>query len=64
MKSIRIDPERRVARAEGGVTWGEFDLETQAFGLATTGGVVRATGIAGLTLAGTRLANHTAARLL
>ena len=52
MKSIRVDPIRRTARAEGGVTWGEFDHETQAFGLATTGGVARPTGIAGLTLAG------------
>lgn len=52
MKSIRVDPARRVARAEGGVTWAEFDAETQAFGLATTGGVVSTTGIAGLTLGG------------
>jgi FAD/FMN-containing dehydrogenase len=52
MKSIRVDPMQRTARAEGGVTWGEFDHETQAFGLATTGGVARPTGIAGLTLAG------------
>lgn len=52
MKSIRVDPKRRAARAEGGVTWGEFDHETQAFQLATTGGLVRSTGIAGLTLAG------------
>jgi hypothetical protein len=39
-------------RAEAGLTWGEFDQETQAFGLATTGGVVSTTGIAGLTLGG------------
>lgn len=52
MKSIRVDPIRRAARAEGGVTWGEFDHETQAFGLATTGGTVGRTGIAGLTLGG------------
>lgn len=52
MKSVRVDPIRRTARAEGGVTWGEFDYETQAFELATTGGVARPTGIAGLTLAG------------
>ena len=39
-------------RAEGGVKWGEFDCETQAFGLATTGGTVADTGIAGLTLGG------------
>jgi len=52
MKGIRVDPTRRTARAEPGVTWAEFDRETQAFGLATTGGVVSMTGIAGLTLGG------------
>lgn len=52
MKGIRVDPIRRTARAEGGVRWGEFDRETQAFGLATTGGTVADTGIAGLTLGG------------
>jgi hypothetical protein len=52
MKGIRVDPEARIARAEGGVKWGEFDAETQAFGLATTGGTVSDTGIAGLTLGG------------
>jgi len=52
MKSVRVDPKERTARAEGGVTWGDFDHETQAFGLATTGGIVPSTGIAGLTLGG------------
>jgi hypothetical protein len=52
MKGVRVDPARRTARAEGGVTWGEFDRETQAFGLASTGGTVSTTGIAGLTLGG------------
>ncbi|HEV8718765.1 MAG TPA: FAD-binding oxidoreductase [Candidatus Binatia bacterium] len=52
MKSIRVDPVYRTARAEPGLTWGEFDRETQAFGLATTGGQVSTTGIAGLTLGG------------
>ena len=52
MKSVRVDPQTRTARAEAGVTWGEFDRETQAFGLATTGGLVSTTGIAGLTLGG------------
>jgi FAD/FMN-containing dehydrogenase len=52
MKGIRVDPVRRTVRAEGGVKWGEFDRETQAFGLATTGGTVSDTGIAGLTLGG------------
>ena len=52
MKSVHVDPHHRTVRAEAGVTWGEFDHETQAFGLATTGGVVGSTGIAGLTLGG------------
>ena len=52
MKSIRVDPAARTARAEAGVLWGEFDRETQAFGLATTGGFVSTTGVAGLTLGG------------
>ena len=52
MKSVRVDPVARTARAEGGCTWGDFDHETQAFGLATTGGIARPTGIAGLTLGG------------
>ena len=52
MKGIRVDPARATVRAEAGVTGAEFDAETQAFGLATTGGVVSTTGIAGLTLGG------------
>ena len=52
MKGIRVDPAKRTVRAEGGVKWGEFDHETQAFGLATTGGSVADTGIGGLTLGG------------
>jgi FAD/FMN-containing dehydrogenase len=52
MQSVRVDPARQTVRAEGGTTWGTLDHETQAFGLATTGGVVRSTGIAGLTLGG------------
>jgi FAD/FMN-containing dehydrogenase len=52
MKRVRVDPGNRRARAEGGTTWGDFDNETQAFGLATTGGIVPSTGIAGLTLGG------------
>jgi FAD/FMN-containing dehydrogenase len=50
MKGMRVDPTARRARAQAGLTWGEFDRETQAFGLATTGGRVTTTGIAGLTL--------------
>jgi FAD/FMN-containing dehydrogenase len=52
MKSIRVDPIARTVRAEPGLKWTEFDRETQAFGLATTGGTVGDTGIAGLTLGG------------
>ena len=52
MKGMRVDPARRLAQAQAGLTWGEFDRETQAFGLATTGGAVSTTGIAGLTLGG------------
>lgn len=52
MKSVRVDLQAKTVRAEAGVTWGEFDRETQAFGLATTGGLVSTTGIAGLTLGG------------
>jgi hypothetical protein len=52
MKSVRVDPAKRTARAEGGAKWGDFDHETQAFGLATTGGTNSDTGIGGLTLGG------------
>jgi len=52
MKSVRVDPVARRVRAEPGVLWSEFDRETQAFGLASTGGMVSHTGIAGLTLGG------------
>ena len=52
MRGIRVDPEARTARAQAGVLWGELDRETQEFGLATTGGIVTHTGVAGLTLGG------------
>jgi FAD/FMN-containing dehydrogenase len=52
MKTIRVDPALREATASPGVLWGEFDQATQAHGLATTGGQVSHTGIAGLTLGG------------
>ena len=52
MKGIRVDPVKRTAHAAAGLTWGEYNQETQAFGLASTGGVVSTTGIAGLTLGG------------
>jgi FAD/FMN-containing dehydrogenase len=52
MKGAHVDPRRRTIRAQAGMCWGDFDRETQLFGLATTGGVVSTTGIAGLTLGG------------
>ena len=52
MRDVRVDPKARTARAQGGATWGDLDRETQAFGLATVGGTVSMTGIAGLTLGG------------
>jgi FAD/FMN-containing dehydrogenase len=52
MKAIQVDPSARTARAAAGVLWGELDRATQAAGLATTGGLISHTGIAGLTLGG------------
>jgi FAD/FMN-containing dehydrogenase len=52
MKGARVDPVSRTVRAQAGLTYLEFDRECQAFGLATTGGTISATGIAGLTLGG------------
>src|SRR5215213_4635067 len=52
MKAVRVDPATRTAVAEGGATWAEFDHETQAFGLAVTGGLVSSTGLSGFTLGG------------
>jgi len=52
MKSVRVDPKAKIARVEPGVTLGELDHETQAFGLVAPAGVVSTTGVAGLTLGG------------
>jgi len=52
MKGITVDPDRRISRAEGGLTWGEYDKETHRHGLASPGGAISTTGIAGLTLGG------------
>jgi len=49
---VRVDPENSTARAEAGTTWADFNHATHAFGLATTGGIVGSTGVAGLTLGG------------
>jgi FAD/FMN-containing dehydrogenase len=52
MRSVRVDPATRTARAGGGTTWGDFNAATHAFGLATTGGIISTTGVGGLTLGG------------
>jgi FAD/FMN-containing dehydrogenase len=52
MKGIRVDPDAQRVVAQGGVTWRELDHETQAFGLAVTGGLVSSTGVAGFALGG------------
>jgi FAD/FMN-containing dehydrogenase len=52
MRRVEVSPEARVARSQGGATWLDFDVATQAFGLATPGGVVGTTGVAGLTFGG------------
>ena len=52
MKGIRVDRRRRTVWAQGGVTWNEFNRAAACHGLATTGGIVSTTGIAGLTLGG------------
>ena len=52
MRAVHVDPARRIAIVEGGATWAEVDRETQAFGLATPGGLISETGVAGLTLSG------------
>jgi FAD/FMN-containing dehydrogenase len=52
MRGVQVDVEKRCARVEGGATWGDVDAETQKFGLATPGGLISDTGVAGLTLSG------------
>jgi FAD/FMN-containing dehydrogenase len=52
MRGVRVDPGTSTARAEGGATWGDFNAATYPFGLATTGGIISTTGVAGLTLGG------------
>jgi FAD/FMN-containing dehydrogenase len=52
MRAVRVDPNAGIASVEGGALWGDVDRATQAHGLATTGGIVSHTGVAGLTLGG------------
>jgi FAD/FMN-containing dehydrogenase len=52
MRGVWVDPEARTVRVQGGATWGDVDRETQLYGLATPGGVISTTGVAGLTLHG------------
>ena len=52
MRGITVDSASRRANAQSGLTWGEFDRATHEHGLATTGGLISTTGIAGLTLGG------------
>ena len=52
MRGVQVDAENRRARVEGGAIWSDVDAETQKFGLATPGGLISDTGVAGLTLSG------------
>jgi FAD/FMN-containing dehydrogenase len=51
-RSVAVDPSARSATSEAGATWYDFDQSTQGFGLATTGGLISSTGVAGFTLGG------------
>jgi FAD/FMN-containing dehydrogenase len=52
MRNVRVDLARNVAYVGGGATWADVDHETQAHGLATTGGLISSTGVGGFTLGG------------
>ena len=52
LRSVQVDADSRVAHADGGATWLDFDTAAAAYGLVTPGGVVGSTGVGGLTLGG------------
>lgn len=52
MRTVNVDPEKQIAEVQTGATWGDFDKATQQYGLASTGGLISTTGVAGLTLGG------------
>jgi FAD/FMN-containing dehydrogenase len=52
MRAVRVDPHTATAQVQGGALWGDVDHQTQAYGQATTGGIISHTGVAGLTLGG------------
>ena len=52
MNGVRVDPDARTVRVEGGCTWGDVDHATHAFGLAVPSGIISTTGVGGLTLGG------------
>jgi FAD/FMN-containing dehydrogenase len=52
LRAVWVDPAARTARVQGGALWADVDRETAVFRLATTGGVISSTGVAGLTLGG------------
>jgi FAD/FMN-containing dehydrogenase len=54
MKGIRVDPDTRTVRVQGGCTWGDVDHATHPFGLAVPSGIISTTGVGGLTLGGGR----------
>ncbi len=52
MRAVEVNAAASLARAGAGALWGDLDSATQQVGMATVGGIVTHTGIAGLTLGG------------